>query len=77
MGQIFQSNQLFLMSDRDMEKAFRSKPVYVVLKDCNVIRGIITGFELSANEPHSIIGIIIDKAAHGISINKISNIELL
>ena len=77
MGQIFQSNQLFLMSNEDMEKDFRSKPVSVMLKDCNIIRGTITGFELSANEPHSIIGIIIDKASHGISINKISSIELI
>ncbi len=77
MGQIFQSNQLFLMSNEDMEKAFRSKLVCVMLKDCNIIRGTITGFELSANEPHLIIGIIIDKAAHGISIDKISSIELL
>ena len=77
MGQIFQSNQLFLMSDRDMEKAFRSKPVCVMLKDYNIIRGTVTGFELSANKPHSIIGVIIDKAAHGISIDRISSIELL
>lgn len=65
------------MSNEDMEKDFRSKPVSVMLKDCNIIRGTITGFELSANEPHSIIGIIIDKASHGISINKISSIELI
>lgn len=77
MGQIFQSNQLFLMSNEDMEKAFQSKPVCVMLKDCNIVRGTVTGFELSANEPHPIIGIIIDKAEHGISINRISSIELL
>lgn len=60
-----------------MEKAFRSKPVCVMLKDCNIIRGTVTGFELSANEPHSITGFIIDKAVHGISIDRISSIELL
>lgn len=77
MGQIFQSNQLFLMSNEDMEKAFRSKLVCVILKDYNIIRGTITRFELSVNEPHSIVGIIIDKAAHGISIDRISSIELI
>lgn len=77
MEQIFQSNQLFLMSNEDMEKAFRSKPVCVMLKNCNIIRGTIIGFELSANEPHPIVGIIIDKTAHGISIDKISSIEIL
>lgn len=40
-----------------MEKAFRSKPVCVMLKDYNIIRGTVTGFELSANKPHSIIGV--------------------
>ena len=57
MGQIFQSNQLFLMSDREMEKAVRGKRVCVMLKDYNIIRGTVTGFELSANKPHSIIGV--------------------
>lgn len=65
------------MSNEDMEKAFRSKLVCVILKDYNIIRGTITRFELSANEPHSIVGIIIDKAAHGISIDRISSIELI
>lgn len=77
MGQIFLSNQLFLMSNEDMEQTFRSKPVCVMLKDCNIIRGTITGFELSANEPHPIIGVIIDKAVYGISIDRISSIELI
>lgn len=77
MGQIFQSNQLFLMYNEDMEQTFRSKPVCVMLKDCNIIRGTVTGFELSVNEPYHIIGIIIDKVAHGISIDRISSIELL
>ena len=65
------------MSNEDMEKTFRSKPVCLTLKNCNFIRGTITGFELSANEPHLIVGVIINKAAHGISIDKISSIELL
>ena len=77
MGQIFQLNQLLLMSKEDMEKTFRSKPVCLVLTDCNIIKGTMTGFELSVNEPHLVVGVIVDKAAHGISIKKISSIELL